>query len=40
MGEGPPKSYVPEKYQSTATTDLEIELTPDDDGREIEFDVR
>jgi len=40
MGEGPPKSYVPEKYQSTATSDLEIEITRDDSSREIELDVR
>jgi len=40
MGEGPPKSYVPEKYTSDRTTDLEIEVTADDAGREIELDVR
>ena len=35
----PVKSYVPEKYQSSLTTDLEVEVASADGSQELELDV-
>jgi len=40
MGQGPPKTYVPEKYLSDTTTDLEVDITPSDSSKKLELDVR
>jgi hypothetical protein len=40
MGGPPSKSYVPPKYESTATSPLEIALEPGDDEQVLQLDVK